>query len=95
MKVELEQNLIAGGDIVKSGAASKFSAIDPTEAAGYQTKLKGYGRVLVQGKRSKRRRGDFGALLMTRTLLPSLGENSVRVTKTLERMLDTLGREFN
>ena len=57
--------------------------------------MKGFGRVVVQGKRSKRRRGDFGALLMRRTLLPSLGENSVRVTKTLERMLDTLGREFN
>lgn len=95
LKQELEKKLADAGGIVKDDAAARFSFIDPSEGAGYQVSVRGFGRVRVQGKRSKRQRGDFGALLMRSTLLPALSQNAVRVNRSIEQMLDTLGGEFD
>lgn len=95
LKLELERDLREGGAIVERAATALFSGIDPSEPSGYAVNLRGFGRVSVRGKRSKGRRGDFGALLMRRSLLPALSDNADKVIQSIETMLDTLGREFN
>ena len=94
VKRELEQELRAAGEIVATSARSKFVGIDQRSAAGFKSKTKGFGRVVVQQSRRRTtgRRGDFGSLQMRRALLPAVGENQAQVLEHIEGMLDRIGR---
>lgn len=95
LKRDLEAELRAAGEIVASGARSRFVGIDSRSAAGFKSRVKGFGRVVVEQSRRRTtgRRGDFGSLQMRRALLPSVAENESKVMNSIEGMLDRLGRE--
>ena len=94
LKLELEQELRDAGDLVATSARTKFVGIDARSAAGFKSKVRGFGRVVVQQSRRRTtgRRGDFGSLQMRRALLPSVTENEPQVLHAIEGMLDRLGR---
>ncbi len=96
LKRELEVKLRDAGDIVATGAQQRFSAIDVRSAAGFRSRVKGFGRVVVEQRRRKTTglRGDYGTLQMERALLPSRADNHQRVVDSMENMLQTLGRSF-
>jgi hypothetical protein len=95
LKRELEAELRAAGELVAVGAQSRFLGIDARSAAGFKSRVKGFGRVVVQQSRRRTtgRRGDFGSLQMRRALLPSVADNQDKVMNQIEGMLDRLGRE--
>lgn len=94
LKLELEQELRDAGDLVATGARTRFLGVDARSATGFKTRVKGFGRVVVQQSRRRTtgRRGDYGSLQMRRALLPSLAENEPQVMDAVEGMLDRLGR---
>jgi len=94
-KRQLEAELRAAGEIVAAGARSRFVGIDARSAAGFKSRVKGFGRVVVEQSRRRTTgtRGDFGSLQMRRALLPSVTENETRVLLAVEGMLDRLGRK--
>ena len=95
LKRELEAELRAAGEIVAADARTRFLGVDARSAAGFKSKVRGFGRVVVQQSRRRTTglRGDFGSLQMRRALLPSVNENQARVLETVEGMLDRLGRK--
>lgn len=94
LKRELEDELRAAGTIVAATARARFGYIDARSAAGFKSKTKGFGRVVVQQSRRKKtgKRPDFGSLQMRRALLPALSENEPQVLRHVENMLDRIGR---
>ena len=74
----------------------RFSSIDVRSAAGFRSRVKGFGRVMVEQRRRKTTglRGDYGVLQMQRALLPSRAENEPRVVRSIDNMLETLGQGF-
>jgi hypothetical protein len=95
LKRELEDELRAAGTIVATSARAKFVGIDQRSSAGFKSKTKGFGRVVVQQSRRKTtgRRPDFGSLQMRRALLPAVAENEPQVLRAVEGMLDRIGRK--
>lgn len=95
VKRELEQELRDAGEIVATGSRQRFLGIDARSAAGFKSRVKGFGRVVVEQSRRRTTglRGDYGSLQMRRALLPSLVENEPRVLNAVEGMLDRLGRK--
>ena len=95
LKLDLERELRDAGAIVAADARQRFSAIDARSAQGFKTKLRGFGRVVVQQQRRKTtgQHPEFGSLQMRRALIPSVASNEDRVINTIEGMLDRLGRE--
>ena len=86
-KKQLERELRDAGDIVRDRAGMKFG--NP----GLRTSTAGFGRVKVTRRRSRHLRGDFGSLLMRRSLLPALAETEPQVIEAVEGMLDRVGRK--
>lgn len=95
LKRELEQELRNAGELVATGAQTRFLGVDARSAAGFKSRVKGFGRVVVEQSRRRTtgRRGDFGSLQMRRALIPSVADNETRVLAAVEGMLDRLGRE--
>lgn len=95
LKLQFEAELRAAGEIVAAGAQTRFVGVDARSAAGFRSKVKGFGRVVVQQSRRRTtgNRGDFGSLQMRKALLPSLSENEPQVIRAVEGMLDRLGRQ--
>jgi hypothetical protein len=94
LKLQLEAELRQAGEVVASGAQSRFVGVDARSAAGFKSRVKGFGRVVVQQSRRRTTglRGDFGSLQMRKALLPSVAENEPMVIRSIEGMLDRLGR---
>jgi hypothetical protein len=95
LKRELEQELKDAGDIVRTEARRRFSAIDVRSAAGFRPRVRGFGRVVVEQSRRRTSglRGDFGSLQMRRALIPAVADNQGRVLEAVESMLDRIGRQ--
>lgn len=95
LKRELEDELVAAGEIVASDARQRFSLIDVKSASGFKSKTKGFGRVVVQQslRKGRNRRRNYGGLQMRRGLLPAVEANEAKVIKAVEGMLDRIGRE--
>lgn len=93
VKKGFEQELRDAGDIVATGAQQRFSAYDVRSAAGIRSRVKGFGRVVVEQQRRKTTgfHPSFGSLQMTRALIPSRAENEPRVIEAVEGMLDRVG----
>lgn len=95
LKRELERELRAAGDIVAQDARSRFMGIDARSAMGYKSRVKGFGRVVVEQSRRRTTglRPDYGSLQMRRALLPSVADNETKVLAAVDGMLGRLGRE--
>lgn len=93
LKRELESELRAAGDLVAESSRARFVNVDARSAAGFKSKVKGFGRVVVQQSRRRvtGRRGDYGSLQMRRALIPAVAENEATVLTHIEGMLDRLG----
>ena len=93
VKKNFERELKDAGDIVATGAQGRFSAIDARSAAGFRSRVKGFGRVMVEQRRRKTTglRGDYGALQMQRALIPARSEAYPRIIQSVEHMLDVAG----
>lgn len=94
LKRELEAELRDAGELVASGARSRFLGVDARSAAGFKSRVKGFGRVVVQQSRRRTTglRGDYGSLQMRRALIPAVADNQERVLAHMEGTLDRIGR---
>jgi len=92
---QMDAELRAGGEIVAELARNRFTMIDARSAAGFKSRTKGFGRVVVEQSRRRKTglRPDFGKLQMRRALIPARSEGFDTVVRHLEGMLDRLGRE--
>lgn len=83
------------GSLIAEDARQRFSAIDVGSASGFRARTKGFGRVVVEQQKRKRtgRRPDYGALQMTRALIPARSENVDRIVERIDHMLARLGGE--
>lgn len=94
-KTAFRQALRDAGEIVRVDAAGRFARYDARSAATLRTGVT-VGRVRVYQARRKTtgRRGDYGALQMTRALLPALQTRAGLVVQRMGRALDEIGRKF-
>jgi hypothetical protein len=94
MAKEMRAKLKDAGEIVRGDAASRFSEVDARSAMGFRTRVRG-GSVFVEQSRGRTtgEHPEFGVLQMERALLPALSGREDEVTRSLEDMLDTLGRK--
>jgi hypothetical protein len=77
------------GDSVKAGAAARMLPIDARSAAGYRTVVRQRGITVEQSlRKTTGKHPEFGALQMTRALLPSLAANEEQTMQALDRALD-------
>jgi len=92
---ELEKELREAGNLVRDNARELFSAIDARSAAGFSTRLRGFGTVVVEQRRGRTtgQHPEFGSLQMSRALLPARSQEFPKVVDHLDSMLDRLGRE--
>lgn len=92
---EIDDELRAGGEIIAADARARFAMIDVRSAAGFRSRTKGFGRVVVE-QRLRRKTGlrrDFGALQMRRALIPARSAGFDTVVDHLDRMLGRLAGE--
>jgi len=94
-KAKLKAPFKRVGEIVREDAASRFSAYDARSAAGFRTKTLTKGVKVEQSRRKTTgKRGDYGALMMRRGLLPALDDKQDAVidemTKALEEIADII-----
>lgn len=90
---EVRDELKEAGDIVRTEASSRFASISPRSAAGYRTRVRRAGLVVVEQSRRRvtGRRGDYGALQMRRALAPAVASKEGEVVNRIDRMLERLG----
>lgn len=94
LKKQVEARLLEAANRVAADARGRFSDVDNRSAAGFRPRLRGFSRVVVE-QRLRRKTGDrpdYGALQMTKALLPAMAENQEKVIEDLDRMLDELAR---
>lgn len=89
---ELRDELRDAAGIVAEDARSRFQSISPSSAAGFKPRARAAGAFVEQSKRrTTGKRPDFGALQMTRALLPALEAKEGEVIDRVEQMLDRVG----
>jgi hypothetical protein len=81
------------GDIVKEEGRSRFSGIDAGSAAGFQVKTLVSGVKVQQSRRKTTgKRGDYGALQMSRALIPALDAKQPQVIEELNAALEDVAQ---
>jgi hypothetical protein len=77
------------GDPVRQEAAALFARYDARSAAGYRTYVRQRGISVEQSiRRTTGKHPEFGALQMTRALLPSLEDNRDKTEQAFEDAVD-------
>lgn len=85
----LKARFVKVGDIVRDEGRSRFSSIDAGSAAGFKSKaLTGGVKVQQSRRKTTGKRGDYGALQMSRGLVPALEAKQPQVVAELEQALD-------
>jgi hypothetical protein len=83
------------GDAVKSDAAARLSQYDAGSAAGLRTRVRVRGVAVEQSlRKTTGLRPDYGALQMTRALLPAVRENEQRTEQAMEAAIDRVADIF-
>ncbi len=84
------------GDIVKVAARTRFQAIDARSAAGYRTVVRQRGVSVEQSlRKTTGTRPDFGALQMSRALLPAMAAKQEQVERSFEKAIDKVADHFD
>lgn len=89
---EIDGELRGIAQAVADDAKARFSTIDARSASGFRPRLRGFGKVVVEQRR-KRTTGlhpEYGALQMTRALIPAMWGKRTDVEHALESMIDHL-----
>lgn len=83
------------GDIVKVEAAARFASYDARSAAGYRTVVRQRGVSVEQSlRKTTGKRPDFGALQMTKALIPALDDKADEVEHAMEAAIDKVADHF-
>lgn len=84
------------GDIVKVDAAERFLGYDARSAAGFRTVVRQRGVSVEQTlRKTTGLRPDFGALQMSKALLPALNEKEDAVEQAMEHAIDIVSDHFD
>lgn len=79
------------GEIVRTEAQSRFSDIDVGSASGFKVRVRQRGVSVEQTRRKTTgKRGDYGALQMTRALNPALKDKEDEVVRSFEEALEKI-----
>lgn len=79
------------GEEVRIEAASRFERYSPKSAAGFRVRVRQHGVDVEQSlRRSTGTRPDFGALNMTRGLLPALEDREASIERRTEEAIDNV-----
>lgn len=88
---DLRESIRDAAEPVRADAQRLFSDVNPSSAAGFQTKVRLKETVVQQTKpRVTGKRGDYGRRQMMHALLPALARNRKEVERRLLGMLDSL-----
>ena len=80
---------------IRQDAIRRFSVIDQRSASGYTAFVTQRAAGVRQSTRKTTgRRPDYGALQMTRALLPALQDNADEIERGVERALDKVADHF-
>jgi hypothetical protein len=83
------------GDIVKVKAAARFESYDARSAAGYRTVVRQRGVSVEQSlRKTTGKRPDFGALQMSKALIPALDDKADEVGHAMEAAIDKVADHF-
>lgn len=95
-KAAVKSALKAVAEPVRADAAQRFSVIDARSAAGFRVVVRTRGIAVEQSiKRTTGLHPEYGALQMTRALLPARADQKERIEQEFERALDVVVAHFN
>lgn len=88
----IDVKLRDAGGIVARDATRRFAAINQRSAAGFRSRVKGFGRLVVDQRRRKTTglHPEYGALQMRKALLPARKANTPLIEKKLEELIDDI-----
>jgi hypothetical protein len=86
--IGMKRTLKEVGEIVRVDAAARFSHYDGRSAAGYRTVVTQRGVDVRQSIKGKGIRPQYGAIQMTKALLPALDAKAGEVNGAFESFLD-------
>lgn len=84
------------GEAVRASGERRFSRYDSDSASGYGVSVRRTGMISVEQRKRKTtgKRPDYGALQMTRALIPALDEHSDDVVRETEEAMDDIADLF-
>jgi hypothetical protein len=93
-KKAIDRELVDAGKIVARDAARRFSPVNARSAAGFKSRVRSYGRLVVEQRRRRTtgKRPDYGALQMRRALLPARQAHTPLIERRMEQVVDLIAR---
>lgn len=93
LRRELQRGLQEAAKPVAQTAQAKLSRYRGAAVSGIRPRVRGSTAIVEQRKGTVTgKRGDFGAIVMKKALIPALAERRGDVEQKLENVLDELGR---
>jgi hypothetical protein len=94
-RTEVRAALREAAEPVRSEAVALFTPVDARSAAGYRVAVRQRGVAVEQRlRKTTGRRPQYGALQMTRALLPALKRHEHTIERRVERALDRIADHF-
>jgi hypothetical protein len=96
IKRETRGVLREAGDVVRERGAELFQPYSARSAAGYRVRVRQRGVSVEQSlRKTTGKRPKFGALQMTKALLPALDDEGEAFVEKLEGAMDTISERFS
>lgn len=90
-KKVVREKLRDAGDVVREEASKRFAPFSAKSAAGYRTRVRVRGVEVEQSlRKTTGARPDFGALQMSRALIPALVSKEDEVERNMEKAAEEL-----
>lgn len=84
------------GEIVRRDAAARFATYDTRSAAGFKVRVRQRGVAVEQSlRRTTGKHPQYGALQMTRALLPALADKEGEIEAAFSEALDKIADRFD
>lgn len=94
-RTEVRRSFRQVGEIVRGDAAEDFSKYSAKSAAGFKVRVRQRGVAVEQSlRKTTGKHPEWGALQMTKALLPARARDEAKVEAEFERALDRVARIF-
>jgi hypothetical protein len=94
-RAEVRRSLKTVGEIVRADAAEDFSQFSAKSAAGFKVRVRQRGVAVEQSlRKTTGKHPEWGALQMTKALLPARARDEAKVEAEFNRALDRVADVF-
>jgi hypothetical protein len=94
-KAEVRKALKGVGEVVRADAAEDFSKYSTRSAAGFKVRVRQRGVAVEQSlRKTTGKHPEWGALQMTKALIPARSRDEGRIEQEFERALDRVADIF-